>query len=46
MRFLSLSLLIALVLVTDNHNLAVSFDDRALVAHRLNRGSYFHNCTP
>ena len=45
-RFLALSLLMALVLGTDNHNLAVSFDDLALVAHRLNRGSYFHNCTP
>ena len=33
---LSLALLMALVLGADYHNLAVSFDDFALIAHRLN----------
>ena len=39
---LALSLLMALVLGTDNHNLAVSFNYLAFVAHRLYRRSDFH----
>ena len=35
-NLLTLALLMALVLGADYHNLAVSFDDFALVAHRLN----------
>ena len=39
---LALSLLMALVLGTDDHNLAVSLDNLAFIAHRFNRRSYFH----
>lgn len=42
--FLALSLLMALVLGANNHNLAFSFDDSAFIAHRLYRRSYFHYC--
>lgn len=35
-------MLVALVLGTDNHYLAVSFNYLALVAHRFYRRSYFH----
>jgi hypothetical protein len=34
-KLLALTLLMALVFGTDDHNLAVSFDNFALVAHRL-----------
>lgn len=40
---LALSLLMALVLGTDNHNLAVSLDYLAFIAHRLYRRSNFHD---
>ena len=40
---LTLTLFVALVFGTDNHNFAVSFNNFALVAHRFYRGSYFHN---
>ena len=43
---LTLSLLVALVLGTDNHNFAVSFNYFALVAHRLYGRSNFHFLTP
>ena len=36
----------ALVLGTDYHYLAVSFNYLALIAHRLYRRSYFHKNTP
>ena len=36
----------ALILGTDDHNLAVSLDNLAFVAHRFNRRSYFHKKTP
>lgn len=39
---LALSLFMALVLGTDNHNLAVSFNYLAFIAHRLYRRSDFH----
>ena len=38
----ALALFMALVLGTDNHNLAVPFDYLALIAHRLYRRSNFH----
>ena len=42
----ALALFMALVLGTDNHNLAVPFDYLALIAHRLYRRSNFHNISP
>ena len=39
---LALSLLMAFVLGTDNHNLAVSLNYLAFIAHRLYRRSNFH----
>ena len=42
----ALALFMALVLGTDNHNLAVPFDYLALIAHRLYRRSNFHNKSP
>ena len=42
----ALSLLVALVLGTDDHDFAVSLDDFALVAHRFDRRSYFHFFIP
>lgn len=43
---LTLSLLVALVLGTDNHNFAVSFNYLAFVAHGLYGRSYFHDKSP
>ena len=40
---LALSLLMAPVLGTDDHNFAVSLNNFALIAHRLYRRSDFHN---
>lgn len=34
------------ILGADNHYLAVTLDNLALVTHGLNRCSYFHNKTP
>ena len=39
---LALSLLMALILRADDHDLSVSLDDLALVAHGLDRRTYFH----
>ena len=39
---LALSLLMALVFRTNHHNLSISLDDLALVAHRFYRRSDFH----
>ena len=46
MRLLALTLFMALVLRTNYHNFAVSFNYLALVAHRFYGRSYFHNSTP
>ena len=35
-----------LVFAANNHDFAVSFDNSALVAHRLYRRSYFHDRSP
>ena len=43
---LALALLVALVLGTDDHDLAVAFDNFALVAHRFDRRSDFHFLIP
>lgn len=44
--FLALTLFMALVLGADDHDLAVSLNDFALVAHRLDRRSDFHFMIP
>lgn len=40
--YLTLSLLVVRVFGADHHDLTVSFDDLAFVAHRLYGSTYFH----